>query len=103
MNKTKLQQIRQNAINGILSILKSHSVTEVYAIDICEGSSPVVREDTIEENNTQTLDHIRVENGKLFFSASSCWENSDYNEQTISTDALIDIYEWLEENQDELS
>ena len=99
---TDLQRIRKDACDRIKAIMQRHDIDEIYATDIDEGSSPVIEQDPFDANNTRTLGSISLEDGKLTFSASNCSDSIDYDEDFINTDALVDVAEWLEENEDQL-
>ena len=79
--------------------------------DIDPGSSPILQEDAYDSNNTFTLDSIQkktIHNPQskvsiitvLLFDGSSCFDNYTWTEDTISTDALINIAEYLKDNED---
>ena len=105
MKKTKTQEIREKLIAEIHDWLDSHELEEVYAVDIDEGSSPIIQEDIKDENNTYTLDRVsrkkittRVgESTILLFDGGSSHANHTWTEDEISTDALADIAKFLEE------
>ena len=98
--KSKLNEIRQEAIDSIKALMKKHSLQQINAVDINEGSSPIIDEDTCDENLTFTLDRVKLENESLEFDGSSSCENSTWDEESIPTDAHDSITEWLEENED---
>jgi hypothetical protein len=97
---SKLKEIRQEAIDSIKALMKKHSLQQINAVDINEGSSPIIDENTCDENLTFTLDRVKLENDSLEFDGSSSCENSTWDEESIPTDALVSINEWLEENED---
>ena len=97
---SKLKEIRQEAIDSIKALMKKHSLQQINAVDINEGSSPIIDKNTCDENLTFTLDRVKLENDSLEFDGSSSCENSTWDEESIPTDALVSINEWLEENED---
>ena len=99
--KTKIREIRENAIAAIKALMAKYHLETVNACDINATSSPLAKEDPYESDLTFTLDRVALHDGSLEFDASSCFENSTWNEDSISTDALVDIQEWMEENEDE--
>jgi hypothetical protein len=98
----RLKVVRGQAHDAITEMLQSHGLDLVLASDIDPGSSPVVLEDPYDANDTFTLDAIRIEDGRLEFDASNCSQNVTYTEDNIPTDAILDIADWLEENEDAL-
>lgn len=100
--KRNLKKMRADAIQYIHDFMVSAHLTTLLASDIDEGSSPIVQEDCFDDDDNMTLDSISINsNGKLVFSASNCWGNADFDENTISTDALLEINEWIEDNKDD--
>ena len=99
--RTKVQEIRNEAINNIKALMGS--LSRLYMTDIDEGSSPVVCENNYDEDLTTTLDSIeQKENGQLTFYHSSSCSNGWLSESEIPTDALIDIAEFLEERKEQI-
>lgn len=100
--KEALSAIRKAAADKIRSIMREAGLEEVYAVDINEGSSPVVRPDEFDGNNTQTLDSIRLTDDGLVFCASACCDECEYYEEKVPLDALVDIADWLTKNKESL-
>ena len=100
---SKLETIRNAAASTIKGLLAKYGIECLYASDIDAGSSPVVHRDPCDDNNTMTLDEIEVCDGALSFSASSCSDNAVFDIDTIRTDALVGIAEWLENKEGSLS
>lgn len=99
--RTKVQEIRNEAINNIKALMGS--LSRLYMTGIDEGSSPVVCENNYDVDLTTTLDSIeQKENGQLTFYHSSSCSNGYLLENEISTDALIDIAEFLEERKERI-
>jgi len=96
---SKLQKIRSESINSILDILSENKLGSLHIYDIDAGCSPILQEDAFDDNNTYTLDEIRLmPNGSIVFDGSNCSDNFTWTEDNISTDALIGIEEFLEEH-----
>lgn len=95
----KLAEIRNEALKSIkvsMGVLR-----RLEMVDIDEGSSPIVNEDRFDSNLTTTLDSIVFgDDGHLTFYHSSSIENGWLAENEISTDALVEIAEYLEDNRD---
>lgn len=100
--KEALSAIRKAAADQIKSVMDEAGLEEVYAVDIDNGNSPVVRPDEFDDNNTQTLDRIRLTDDGLVFSASACCDECEYYEENIPLDALVEIADWLVENKENL-
>lgn len=99
---THVRKVRKDACDRIKAVMEKHDTDFILACDIDEGSSPVIEQHPFDDNNTRTLDSISLKDGKLTFSASNCSDSIDYDEDSINTDALLSVAEWLEENEDQL-
>ncbi len=102
MSKSKIQELRYALISQITSILKENGFDELQISDIDMGNSPVLQWDRVDDENTFTLDRIELRNGELSFDGSSSWSNHTWSQEDISLDALEDIFEFLEEHEDEI-
>jgi len=102
-----LDKLREETINDIIQLMKKYEVEELHVYDFSPGESPIVHEDQNDSNMSYTLDHITLLNGNggaefLKFSASSCWDSAEWYSDTIDTDTLIGISEWLFEYEDDI-
>ena len=100
--KRKIELIREGVLSDIKNLLGRYNLTGVNSYDIDEGCSPIIMEDEFDDNNTYVLDFLSIKNGKLSFEGSNCSGEYIWSEETIPTDALVDISDWLEEHTDEL-
>ncbi len=96
---TDLQRIRKDACNRIKVIMKKHNLDEIEAAEISESYSPVIERHPFDDNLTKTLDSISLEDDELTFEASDCCDNATYDEDSISSDALLSVTQWLMENE----
>jgi len=102
-NKNTIAEVRSKAIQTIKELMNRHGLDTVYASDIDMGFSPVVEVDTCDSNYDYTLDYIKLDPGsKLQFRSSSCFAERTDDEDSISTDVLIDLADWLQHNEDDL-
>lgn len=91
-----LSTIRSKAIMRIKSLMNHCGLSELSVDDISCGGGPVVREDANDGNMTYTLDGITVgSDGKLSFATGNCCGDISLTEDSISTDALINIAVWM--------
>ena len=105
MNKlrTKAQEIRKQAEQDIKALLEKYHLDSLYLGDLdCGSSTPILEECVYDSNLTYTLDRIDYINGRLEFEGSNVSENGFWNTDTISLDALIDVAEYLSDNEDEI-
>ena len=92
----KITSIREDAIS---KIKKAVETFKGKAIDLAEAgydSCPILQYSNNDED-IFVLDEIYLKDGKLCFDGSSSWENDTWDEDTISTDALIGIEEELDD------
>lgn len=89
-----------NAVKELINIMDKHdcSLVETY---VCDDTPIVIEGDDCED--TYALDSIRVDENKLIiFCCSSSYDNEEVTSKEISTDILIEILEWVKDNEDEL-
>lgn len=102
-NRKQLRALREEAANSILSVMHKCNILSIEAVDVDEGSSPIIIEDPDDGNLSYTLDRIKVYNTdreRLLIQASNCWDSADIEEDDLSTDTLIGLSDWVEENED---
>lgn len=99
--KTRLQKIRYEALTEISGILTRHQgETPDFTFG---GSTPIVLADEYDDNKTFTLDSVsRDKHGNLLFDSSSCCSDRTDTEESIPTDALLDIAEFISANEDSI-
>lgn len=90
----------ENAVKELIAIMDKHdcSMVETYECD----DTLIISEDG---DDAYALDFISVEGDNVIFSFSSPYEDEEEEEVTsdeISTDTLIEILEWVKDNEDEL-
>lgn len=97
-NKARLQTIRDSVIASIADILDKHSSDTMDVTDL--GSTPVIRPDSLYGDDTYTLDRVYAsEKGGIFIDSSSSSDNCTDRIEDMPTDALVDILEFLEDNE----
>lgn len=96
-NKAILQTIRDSVIASIANILDKHSSDTMDVTDL--GSTPVIWPDSDPEV-TFTLDRINSDGGRTLVDSSSSFSNRTDRIEDISTDVLVDILDFLEDNEE---
>lgn len=97
-----LQTLRDEYIGRIKAILFECDVKELNISDLDTGDNPMVHWG-YNEADVLTLDRIKVgTNGKLVFFSSSGYHDEENIEDTMETDALVEIYEFLERYKDDI-
>ena len=94
------EQIRKSAIQSILNSMERH---KAIVIKINSTDSPVLCEHPSDDDETYTLDEIIVKDGnKLSFSGSNSHYGDWFDQDMVSTDILVNIAAWLEENEENI-
>lgn len=94
-----LNEIRVEAVNTLVSIMKKHNRKEVETYEF--DDTPIVI-DSHEVDDEYTLDNIRVVYGTepyLVFGCSSSYDCEDVSSNNISIDNLVEILEWVVSNE----
>lgn len=101
--KNTIAEVRSRAVQTIKKLMNRHGLDTVYVSDIDVDSSLIVLEDPYDGNNTYTLDYIQLQSdGTLQFRSSSCSAEKTDDEDSLPTDVLIGLADWLEANEDAL-
>lgn len=104
-NFTKdVEILRKQIEDYLISLLKEHNVTSVDCYPI--GDTPIII-DCTSYTDTSTLDTISMyekSNGENFikFDCSNSDTNDDVHILDIPIELLVDVYEWVKENEEEL-
>lgn len=95
----QIEEIRQEINNKIVAMLNKHDFQ--YEVTIL-GDTPVLKSNEYDENLTFTLDCVGIRNTKVYFEGSSSCESITLWADQIYVEVLIDLYEWLVDNEDEI-
>lgn len=77
-----------------------HNVTELDCIEV--GDTPIVV-GCYREEDTMVLDKVRLSGcSGLEFICSNNYTDGCYDASDVAIEAMVDILEWLEDNEDEL-
>lgn len=98
----KIFRIRTQLIADIIAILKNYSIEALDASDI-KTSTPILLQTGLDGNDNYTLDCIRIENGELLFDGSSCWGKRTWNDGSVTIEALCNIADFLQENEEKIA
>lgn len=97
--KSKLQQIRDNIIADIRSILEKHSLDEMDVTDC--GSTPVIWPSADDQDfDTYTLDRVYLGKDNVLVDSSSSDAGRTDRAEELGTDTLVNILEFLEDNEE---
>lgn len=105
--KTKIEEFRKHCadihldiFNAIVSLMNKHNTNNVC----CDLSdTPIIIFDSNCSDNIHTLDEIILcDNDNIKFGCSSCYSNSYVYINDLDIELLIEVYEWIVENENEI-
>ena len=101
-----INEIRENRnelktaiCQSIAEFMENHNCTE---LDVTEfDDAPIIMEDLERSDYSYTMDRLTYYgNGNVGVHCSNCEDSETLYVTTLNTDTLIDVYEWLLENED---
>ena len=100
--KNTISEVRNEAVSAIISIMTKNNCREVETYEF--GNTPIII-DSNDCDETYTLDAIKVVEGTtpyVIFSCSSAYANDYVSSDRISIDNLMDVLEWITDNEEVL-
>ena len=84
---------------SIAEFMENHNCTKLDVTDF--DSTPIIMEDLERYDYSYTMDRLTYDgNGNVSVHCSNCEDNETLYVSTLNTDTLIDVYEWLLDNED---
>ena len=97
--REKRNELKTTLLENIEKFMESHNCTELDATEF--DDTPVILEDLERSDYSYTMDRLtRCSNGNVRVECSNCEDNDSFYTSVLSTDTLIDIYEWLLDNEE---
>lgn len=97
--------LRKQIENYLISLLVTHDTNSVDCYD-CEGCPVIINGVSFDDDSTFTLDRINLYLGKdgdyIEFDCSNSYSNDSVALLDMDIELLIDVYEWVKENEEEL-
>lgn len=94
-----LCEVRTTICQSIAEFMEKHNCTELDVTDF--DSTPVIMEDLEDCDYTYTMDRLTYDgNGNVEVHCSNSEDCESFYTTTLKTDVLIDVYEWLLENEE---
>lgn len=101
--QNELNVVRKEIYNTLLDcikrLLQDNNAEEIECID-CD-STPVIVQSTIDDD-IATLDRIRMAGDEIVLEYSNSYECDEMFASDLSTDLLLNLYTWLEDNKDDV-
>ena len=94
-----LGKVRTTICQSIAEFMENHNCTELDVTDF--DSTPIIMEDLERSDYSWTMDRLTYDgNGNVRVHCSNCEDCESFYTTTLNTDVLIDVYEWLLENEE---
>ena len=94
-----LGEVRTTICQSIVEFMETHNCTELDVTDF--DSTPVIMEDLERSAYSWTMDRLTYDgNGNVQVHCSNCEDCESFYLSTLNTDVIIDVYEWLLENEE---
>lgn len=97
--RVKRNELKVALWQSIAEFMENHNCTRLDVTDF--DSTPIIMEDLERCDYSYTMDRLaRCANGNVRIECSNCEDSETLYATTLSTDVLIDVYEWLLENEE---
>ena len=100
--KNTIKEVRNEAVNAIINIMTKNNCKEVETYEF--DNTPIII-DSNDCDDIYTLDAVKVVEGTtpyVIFSCSSAYTNDYISSDRISIDNLMDVLEWINDNEENL-
>lgn len=96
--KRNLSKLRADLYANITDFMHKHKCKE---LDVTEfDDTPIILEDMERSDYSYTLDRLTCDDIMARVHCSNCEDSDSFFLTALNTDALIDLYEWLVENEE---
>ena len=97
--RVKRNELKSALWQSIAEFMENHNCTE---LDVTEfDDTPIIMEDLERSDYSWTMDRLTYNgNGSVQVHCSNCEDSESFYISILNTDTLIDVYEWLLENED---
>ena len=108
---SRVSELKSEIVGEITEFLEKYNIKVLNAVDIDEGSSPIIIEDYSDLEDHYTLDRIVVENVEVTFGSfteinlecSSCYGNDEVSLYNVNAEVAESVLDWLKENEEKIS
>ena len=97
--RKNLCEVRTAICQSIAEFMENHNCIE---LDVTEfDDTPIIMEDLERSDYSWTMDRLTYNgNGSVQVHCSNCEDSESFYISTLNTDIIIDVYEWLLDNED---
>lgn len=96
--REKRKELKSTIWASIAEFMERYNCTELDVTDF--DSTPIILEDLERYDYSYTLDRITYDGVDVCVHCSNCEDNDSFFITTLGTDTLIDLYEWLLDNEE---
>ena len=97
--REKRNELKTAICQSIAEFMENHNCTKLDVTDF--DSTPIIMEDLERCDFSYTMDRLTYDgNGNVSVYCSNCEDNETLYISVLNTDTLIDVYEWLLENEE---
>lgn len=97
--REKRKELKTALWQSIAEFMEKHNCTKLDVTDF--DSTPIIMEDLERSDFSYTMDRLTYDgNGNVSVHCSNCEDNETLYISVLNTDTLIDVYEWLLENEE---
>lgn len=96
--REKRKELKTALWESIAEFMGRHNCNELDVTDF--DSTPIILEDLERYDYSYTMDRLTYDGVDIRVHCSNCEDNDSFFITTLGTDTLIDLYEWLLENEE---
>ena len=96
--REKRKELKTALWASITEFMEKHNCKELDVTDFSD--TPIILEDLERSDYSWTLDRITYDGVNVRVHCSNCEDNDSFFITTLGTDTLIDLYEWLLDNEE---
>lgn len=102
---SRSSELRRELTEEVWEFLDKYSITNLEAVDVDEGNSPIVMEDKSTLQDDYTLDRIRVDidYDTIEVDASGCYGNDTFSLYDLDCETIEGILDWLKDNEETIA
>ena len=96
--REKRKELKSTIWASIAEFMEKHNCKDLVVTEF--DSTPIILEDLERSDYSWTLDRITYDGVVVRVHCSNCEDNDSFFITTLGTDTLIDLYEWLLDNEE---
>lgn len=99
--RNDIQQARKEIVANLIELMKKHNCKKADSTFF--DSTPIIIEGSMNSDETFTMDamYLTNNNTEIRVECSCAYTNDDFDVSILPTDLLLDLWEWVIENEDD--